>query len=86
MPSPSDETKIELVTEAIEALVLAVIVAAIPSPSDDSERAMHHKNVVDGRAAVAKALATCLAPGLRIVASNRHKDICTKDRCYCGSQ
>lgn len=66
MANESQETKIELVTEAIEALVLATVVATLPSPADGAERRTNHQNVVDARATVAKALATCLAPALRI--------------------
>ena len=62
----SHETKIELVTEAGEAVVLATVVVATGS---DKDRAMNHRNVVDARATVAEAFKVLLAPTLRVVDS-----------------
>jgi hypothetical protein len=73
MPNESQEMKIELLTETIEALVLATVAATIPSPDDGNERRAKHQNVVDARATLAKALATCLAPALRIVSRDAPK-------------
>jgi hypothetical protein len=70
MANPAQETKIELTTEAIEALVLAVIVATAPARNPDEHRA-NHRNVVDARELVKGALKELLAPALRIVASRR---------------
>lgn len=62
----SSETKIELATEAIEALVLAVIVATAPASNPDEQRA-NHRNVVDAREIVKAALKELLAPALRVI-------------------
>lgn len=60
----SNETKIELVTESIEALVLATVVAATGA---DKNRAMNHQNVLDAREVVASSLKALLTPTLRVV-------------------
>lgn len=85
MPSTSVNTKVEFVTEAIEALVLAQVVAVAPSRNED-ERALAVKNVGDARAVLSKSLHTLLEPTLRVVTNNQHRDICTPERCHCGSQ
>jgi hypothetical protein len=61
--SPS-ETKIELVTEAIEALVLASVIAATAA---DKDRALNHRNVLDAREALKGCLREFLRPSLRVV-------------------
>jgi len=63
--TPAQQTKIELVVEAIEAMTLAQVVATSPVPHGD--RAMAVKNVADARECLAKALAEFLQPNLRIV-------------------
>lgn len=70
MANPAQETKIELVTEAIEALVLATAVATnINLNLNPVERRANHRNVVDARDLVRGALKELLAPTLRVVAS-----------------
>lgn len=87
MPNAAQEAKIELVTESIEALALATVVATLPGASDSRERAANHQNVVDAREVLRKSLRELLAPALRVLpTSNEHKVICTKDRCHCGPQ
>jgi hypothetical protein len=68
MASPAQETKIELATEAIETLVLAVVILTAPARNPDEHRA-NHKNVLDARALVRGALKELLAPALRLVAA-----------------
>jgi hypothetical protein len=65
---PTAETKIELVTEAIETLVLAAVAAQIPKDQFPSERAARHKNIADARQCVHDALCTLMTPTLRVVA------------------
>jgi hypothetical protein len=65
----TNETKIELVTEAIETLVVAVVAAT--SSHDTRASAAHHQNVVDARALVASALAELVKPTLRVLAGAR---------------
>ncbi len=60
MSNPQQETKIELVTEAIEALVLAQVVALREGHSAMGQ-------VVDARRAVSEALRELLTPTLRVV-------------------
>jgi len=60
------ETKIELVTESIEALVLAEVIATNPACSEH-ERHIAVKNVRDARECLSKALKEFLAPTLRVV-------------------
>jgi hypothetical protein len=62
------ETKIELVTEAIEALVLASVIAATAA---DADRALNHQNVLDARDTLKGCLKEFLAPTLRIISSER---------------
>lgn len=69
----TSETKIELVTEAIEALVLATVVAK--TGTDPTLRVAHHQNVVDARAAVADALKILLTPTLRIVSTETEQRV-----------
>jgi hypothetical protein len=59
----TSETKIELVTEAIEALVLASIVATTPG----KERAADMQNLHDARDVLKASLKELLAPTLRVV-------------------
>jgi len=66
MSNPAVETKIELVTEAIEALTLATVVATLPSRNPEEQRP-NHQNVVDARATVSSALRELLTPTLRVV-------------------
>jgi len=61
MSNPAVETKIELVTEAIELLVLATAVAL-----GSGDRAAHHQNVADARRSVHDALRELLTPTLRV--------------------
>ena len=72
MASPVIETKIELVTESIEALVLASIIAATAA---DKDRALNHQNVLDAREALKGCLREFLAPTLRVVQSQRHSRV-----------
>lgn len=67
MPNAAQEAKIELVTESIEALVLATVAATLPSASDGNERAANHQNVVDAREVLRKSLRELLAPSLRVL-------------------
>jgi hypothetical protein len=60
------ETKIELVTEAIEAITLAQVVLC-SGALDEHDRAMAAKNLTDARAVLSKALKVLLTPTLRIV-------------------
>lgn len=60
--NPAAETKIELVTEAIETLVLATVVAHANGGSH------HHKTVVDSRKCLHDSLRELLTPTLRVVA------------------
>lgn len=59
-------TKIEIVTEAIEALVLATVIAT-QNTSSAHQREINHQNVLDARAIVSKSLRTLLTPTLRVV-------------------
>ena len=61
---PSSETKIELVTEAIEALVLASVIAATAA---DKDRALNHQNVLEARATLKGCLKEFITPTLRVV-------------------
>ena len=65
MNNPAVETKLELVTEAIEALVLATVVGVthIGQPVKNNI----HQNIVDARQSVHDALQTLLTPTLRVV-------------------
>lgn len=67
MSSPAVETKIELVTEAIESLTRAVV-AHQANPSNP--RACYD-HVRDARAEVANALRELLTPTLRVVCTER---------------
>lgn len=69
MASSAANTKIEIVSEAIETLVLATVVAATGSPRNVAEREANHQNVVDARATVKAALKELLTPTLRVVAA-----------------
>jgi hypothetical protein len=66
MANPVQETKIELVTEAIETLVLATVIAVAPARNPEEHRA-NHQNVVDARATVSAAFRELLAPTFRLV-------------------
>lgn len=72
------ETKIELVTEAIEALVLAQVIATNPACSDH-ERHIAVKNVGDARAVLSKALNEFLIPTLRVLGGGARQVIATPD-------
>lgn len=65
MPSSASITKVEIVTEAIEALVLASVVAV--NDLRVGQRKANHQNVVDARAVLSKALTELVAPTLRLV-------------------
>lgn len=67
MTNPQTETKIELVTEGIEALVLASVVAHAAHPG--AQRALFHENVVSARADLHAALKALMQPTLRVVAA-----------------
>jgi hypothetical protein len=69
MTSPQEETKIELVTEAIEALILATVVVTLPARNPEEHRA-NHRNVVDARVTVSNAFRALLQPTLRVVSDN----------------
>ena len=73
MANPIQETKIELVTEAIEALVLATVVAAAPARNPEVGRA-NYENVVEARSCVAKALREFLAPTFRVISNPKLPD------------
>ncbi len=64
----TSETKIELVTEAIEALVLASVIAATAA---DKDRALNHQNVLDARHTLKGCLKEFLQPTLRVVQSQK---------------
>ena len=65
MNNPAVETKLELVTEAIEALVLATVVGVthIGQPVKNNI----HQNIVDARQSVHEALQMLLTPTLRVI-------------------
>lgn len=63
--SPQQNTKIEIVTEAIESLVLAVVEAT--RSHDAAASAANHQNVLDARQNVRDSLAEFLKPTLRVV-------------------
>ncbi len=65
MTHPATETKIELVTESLEALVLATVVATTSTKAADY--VMNHQNIVDAREVLSKALRELLTPTLRVV-------------------
>lgn len=72
MSHPMIETKIELVTESIEALVLASVIAATAS---DPDRALNHQNVLDAREVLKGSLREFLAPALRVVETTREDKV-----------
>jgi hypothetical protein len=59
-------TKIELVTEAIEALTLAQVVLCSGALSDH-EQALSTKNLTDARASLSHALGILMTPTLRVL-------------------
>lgn len=63
MTNPQTETKIELVTEGIEALVLASVIAA----TSVNNHVFNHQNVLDARETLKGCLREFLAPTLRVV-------------------
>jgi hypothetical protein len=65
MSNPQQETKIELVTEAIEALVLAQTVC-LQHPG-----VVMHKQLTDARSCLRDALRTLLTPTLRVVTNEK---------------
>ena len=69
MSNPAVETKIELVTEAIEALVLATVIANAAHPGP--QRKLFYENVVSARGEVASALRDLLQPVLRVVCTEK---------------
>lgn len=70
MSNPQQETKVELVTEAIEALVLATVVAHTSATPN-----IHHADVADARANVSFALRALLQPVLRVVTSEKIDEV-----------
>lgn len=60
------ETKIELITEALEALMLAQVVLC-SGALDEHDRAMATKNLVDARAILSRAFKVLLTPTLRVL-------------------
>ena len=64
----AQETKIELVAEAIEALVLATVIAVAPARNPDEHRA-NHRNLMDARDNVRGALKELVTPTLRVVSN-----------------
>lgn len=76
------ETKIELVTEAIESLVLAQVAALKPG-HDRFSGPLAHENVVAARKDVHDALKELMTPTLRVITSEREDragDISTTHR------
>jgi hypothetical protein len=73
MPTSSEETKIELVVEAIEALTLAQVVAVSPGLHGDG-KAIAVKNVTDARDILKRCLREFLKPSLRVIAGNPQID------------
>lgn len=59
------ETKVELVTEAIEALVLANVAHA--TQTSMNARKANYQNVVDARAVLARAFKELMTPTLRVL-------------------
>ncbi len=78
MSHPAVETKIELVTEAIEALTLAQVVATSPACSEH-ERHVAVKNVGDARECLSKALRELLTPTLRVMSGAPREVIAAPD-------
>jgi hypothetical protein len=72
MSNPQQETKIELVTEAIEALVLAQCVLLRPG-HDTSSGPRAHEDLLNARMEVHAALKELLKPTLRVVAPTMGK-------------
>jgi len=66
MSNPQQETKIELVTEAIEALVLAEIIAVTHGGGSH-----FHEEVLIARTGVHDALKELLQPVLRVVSDTK---------------
>jgi hypothetical protein len=58
-------TKIELVTEAVEALVLASVIAS--KSADIGEAALNMQNLRDARVVLSSAFRELLTPTLRVV-------------------
>jgi hypothetical protein len=81
MSNPVSETKIELVTESIEALVLATVVAATAA---DKDHALNHQNVLDARETLKGSLRQFLAPSLRVVASEGQRFLPPENVPYGG--
>jgi hypothetical protein len=67
MSNPVVETKIELLTESIEALVLAQVTAITSGGGP-----YFHKQVVEARGNLSEALRGFLQPALRLVTTQRH--------------
>lgn len=63
--SPAQNTKIELATEAVEALILATVVAT--TANNDNERKANHENVVAARSTLRTAFKELLTPTLRVI-------------------
>jgi hypothetical protein len=59
-------TKIELVTEAIEAMTLAQVVLCSGALSDH-DQALNAKNLVDARVTLSEALKILMTPTLRVL-------------------
>lgn len=70
MPQSTQETKIELVTEAIDALVLATVIAQSPT-APHRNRTRYQQDVLSAREEVRKSLRELLTPTLRVVTSQR---------------
>jgi hypothetical protein len=73
MTNAAQETKIELVTEAIEALVLATVAAHTISTSQAN--AINRQNVLDARRVVHDAFKHLLQPVLRVTSTERHDQV-----------
>jgi hypothetical protein len=71
---PAVETKIELVTEAIEALVLAQTVALRPG-HDRYSGTRAHEDLVAARGGVHDALKELLTPTLRVVCTEKIDEV-----------
>lgn len=67
----TSETKIELVTEAIEALVLASVISATRLAPGSA--ALNHQNVLDARHTLKGCLKEFLTPSLRIITEREQR-------------
>jgi hypothetical protein len=78
MSNPAQETKVELVTEAIETLVLAQVVALRPD-HDRYSGPRAHENVALARKCLHDALKELLTPTLRVMTNTKLETIPAAD-------